>query len=141
MTNSIVTVAQAIQAKIETVATANNIKQVVYGDVDNIDSSIIACVEPDVKDTDHYRIGNVVKRDYRIYVLLYFGFVDNPENNRLNADKLAETLETLLNNDSTLGGLVRNLLVRQVASGYVRKNGVLVRSSRLTITAESSDRI
>ena len=140
-----VEVGLAIKDSLETVATTliptHPIKRVDYGDVDRVTESIQVCIEPETKRTELRSIGRGVTRRFRVYVYIYFSFVTNPEYNRESCDRLAEAIENRLNESPTLGGLVINGMVTEVASGMARKDGMSVRAARITYEAESVDRL
>ena len=140
---SIVEIADRIKAVVEANATTvtPQIKKVVYGDVDVVTDSVTVCVAPDSKSSTLHNSAPTAKRSHTVMVTIYFAFQMDPEYNHRQADVLAETLETILNADHSINGLVTFGMVSALASGYVRKSGELVRTSRLTITAESYDRI
>ena len=138
---TLVDVGMALRSKIESVAVVNKIKRVDYGDVDRVTESIQVCVEPETKRTSLRTVGMGVTREFRVYVFIYFAFVTNPEYNREFCDRLAEVLEGEISKDLTLGGLVINGVVTEVASGQSRKDGIAVRANRLTFEGMVTDRL
>jgi ribosomal protein S8E len=138
---TLVDVGMALRSKIESVAVVNKIKRVDYGDVDRVTESIQVCVEPETKRTSLRTVGMGVTREFRVYVFIYFAFVTNPEYNREFCDRLAEVLEGEISKDLTLGGLVINGMVTEVASGQSRKDGIAVRANRLTFEGMVTDRL
>lgn len=138
---TLVDVGMALKSKIESVAVVNKIKRVDYGDVDRVTESIQVCVEPETKRTSLRTVGMGVTREFRVYVFIYFAFVTNPEYNREFCDRLAEVLEGEISKDLTLGGLVINGMVTEVASGQSRKDGIAVRANRLTFEGMVTDRL
>ncbi len=138
---TLVDVGMALRSKIESVAVVNKIKRVDYGDVDRVTESIQVCVEPETKRTTLRTVGMGVTREFRVYVFIYFAFVTNPEYNREFCDRLAEVLEGEISKDLTLGGLVINGMVTEVASGQSRKDGIAVRANRLTFEGMVTDRL
>jgi hypothetical protein len=54
---------------------------------------------------------------------------------RQQADNVAESVETLIHEDPTLGGTVIHSLVSRIESGYLMRRGSLFRASRLTVEA------
>lgn len=121
--------------------TGTDVVNVFYGDQDIITSTPSVCVEPDNK----HRILNGDRRrtvnEFRIGILIYQGLVTDPQTNRKDADELAEAIETLIHADATFGAnpnqLVIHSLVESIESGYQKKGGSVLRSSRLTVTATS----
>jgi hypothetical protein len=95
------------------------------------------CVEPDHKTNQLKGAPRRIRIDIRNFLLVYFAYVGSPQDNRHAADELAESIETLLHKDATLGGLVIDSMVDDVESGYVTKSGSLVRGSRITFSAQS----
>ena len=138
---TLVDVGMALRSKIESVAVVNKIERVDYGDVDRVTESIQVCVEPETKRTSLRTVGMGVTREFRVYVFIYFAFVTNPEYNREFCDRLAEVLEGEISKDLTLGGLVINGMVTEVASGQSRKDGIAVRANRLTFEGMVTDRL
>ena len=138
---TLVDVGMALRSKIESVAVVNKIKRVDYGDVDRVTESIQVCVEPETKRTSLRTVGMGVTREFRVYVFIYFAFVTNPEYNREFCDRLAEVLEGEISKVLTLGGLVINGMVTEVASGQSRKDGIAVRANRLTFEGMVTDRL
>lgn len=138
---TLVDVGMALRSKIESVAVVNKIKRVDYGDVDRVTESIQVCVEPETKRTSLRTVGMGVTREFRVYVFIYFAFVTHPEYNREFCDRLAEVLEGEISKDLTLGGLVINGMVTEVASGQSRKDGIAVRANRLTFEGMVTDRL
>ena len=140
-----VEVGLAIKSSLEAVAATliptHPIKRVDYGDIDRVTESVQVCVEPETKRTELRSIGRGVARRFRVHVYIYFAFVTNPEYNRESCDRLAEAIESHLNESPTLGGLVINGMVTEVASGMARKDGMSVRAARVTYEAESVDRL
>ena len=138
---SIVAIADSIKAVVEANANTLSIKKVVYGDVDIVTDSVTVCIAPDSKTSTLHNSAPTAKRSHTLLVIIYFAFQTDPEYNHRQADILAENLETILNQDHSINGLVTFGMVSGLSSGYTRKNGELVRTTRLTITAESYDRI
>lgn len=137
----IVALADHVKAVVAANATALSIKKVVYGDINEVTDSVTVCVAPDSKTATLHNSAPTAKNEHVIIVMIYYAFQTDPEYNHRQSDILAEQLEDILNTDHTYGGLVTFGMVTSLASGYTRKSGELVRTSRLTITAESYDRI
>lgn len=117
------------------------LKDVYYGDQDNIPVSPVVCVEPDNKSRVLQRIGRGTNVSFTVYLLLYHSSIRDPQANRRDADRLAENLETLIHNNETANGLVVTSLVSRVESGYATKTNSIMRASRLTVEAESQHRL
>lgn len=139
-TPKLAVITQYVYDKLRTNATDLGLAGVAYGDQDRIPSSPYACVEPDHKGAELNGVPRRTMNVFTIYVLLYYGAVGSNQDNRAEADLLADKVEDLLNADSHMGdastGLVDHCMVVGVDSGYVRKGNSLMRSSRLTLTAQ-----
>lgn len=114
---------------------------VYYGDQQKLPKRITACIEPNTKVTDLTGATRMVDRRYEVFVILYFTAVQSGQLNRREVDTISEEIETHLNVDPRLGGEVIHSYVTELASGYSTKDGALVKSSRLTFTAISKDRL
>ena len=134
-------VADKVKALLVANKTSLGLHSVFYGDQEKLPGNFVACVEPDTKKTEHKGMARTVNREFVLYIILYAASVKSPEINRRDADVKAEDIETLLNQDLTLGGLLLSSKVTEVASGYSTKEGVLVRSNRITFTGTTTDRL
>lgn len=113
---------------------------VAYGDQDRIPVNPYVCVEPDNKNADLNGSPRRTMNTFVIYILVYYSAVGSPQDNRAEADILADAIEDLFNSDSHMGdaptGLVDHCMIASINSGYVKKGNSLMRSSRLTLTAQ-----
>ena len=137
LTDSLVTVVDAVVAKLEAAADDLGLTDVFYGDQELIPRSPAACVETGTKDRSLRGATRRTDNAFTVYVLVYHSEVRSPQSNRRDADVLAESIETLLHQDKTLGGLVTHCYVTRLESGYSRKQNALLRSSRLTFVGEN----
>jgi hypothetical protein len=146
-TDSLVAVTQAIKDKIVTAATNNLLSEIVdpafvfYGDQELLPGYPAVCVEPDAKLRILSGAFRVTDNTFTVYILIYHGEVRNHQTNRKQADELGESLETLVHADATLGGLVTNIYVTEMASGYATKGKTPVRACRLTVTGMTKTRL
>jgi hypothetical protein len=111
--------------------------EVYYGDQIRIPKSPTLCIEPDLKREPLRAAGRQTTVDFTIYFLCYHSEVSNVQQNRRNADLLAESIEDFLNSDPQMGGLVVHCWVSESNSGYSPKPGSLMRTNRLTLSANS----
>lgn len=137
MENNSVVIGEYIMGLIEPIT---GIKKVTYGDTDRILYSVEACIIPYSKDTELAYSGRGVNITISYYVILYFAYEKYPEYNQLECDKLAHTVEAVLNADATLGGRVISSYVTKSESGAIIKD-TMVRANRLTFTVETRDRL
>lgn len=139
LTASLVEFNDALLTKLRTNQGALGINCLFYGDQDRIPGTPCVCLEPDVKSSSLKGAPRRTQVNFVTYLLIYHSEVTSPQDNLRSANVLAEQIETLIHADRTLGGLVIHCMVAATDSGYVRKNNTLMRSSRLTVTAESQD--
>jgi hypothetical protein len=114
---------------------------VFYGDQTRIPCSPCVCVEPGDKKSDLYGAGRMTEVDFTIYFLVYHSEIKAVQFNRRDADALAESICTLLNADGTMGGIAIHSFASEVASGYSTKQNTVMRTSRITFTAKSQERL
>lgn len=138
---TLVQIADAVKDLLEVNKETLGLHSVFYGDQERIPGSMVACVEPDTKKTEHKGMMRQVTREFTVYVILYAASIQSPQINRRDADLMAENIETLLNQDITFGGLLLDSKVTEVASGYSTKEGNLIRSNRITFTGTTTDRL
>lgn len=123
---------------IETLLEANKVtlglQDVWYGDQALVPRTPAVAVEPGTKDV---QLNNAFRRpeaEMTVYILVYHATFGSPQDNRRDADLLAEEIEDLLNNQNQMSGLVIHSYVSRVESGYATKNNTMMRSTRLTFT-------
>lgn len=141
LTGSLVVVTQAVVdcliANADTLGVDSN-KGIFYGDQNQIPITPALCVEPDNKAQDYKGTGTSRYRQiFTVYVLCYHSKVQSPQSNRKDADTMAEKIQAVLHIDRTYGGIVVDMYVSSIASGYAPKEGELMRASRLTLTGQS----
>lgn len=141
LSNSLVELADAIVQILKDNAETLGLQDVCYGDQARIHVTPLACVEPDQKTTTLKGVPRTVDTVFTVYVLLYHAAVASPQINRRDADVTAESVETLLNADARVGDRVIHSMVENLESGYVTRNDVLYRASRITFRARSMDRL
>lgn len=141
LTTSAVEIAQALQAKLQDNSETIGLNAVYYGDQDKLTTAPVACVEPDTKSSEYKGGGRTTNIIVTTYVLVYSNFVRSGQLNRIDADLLAEAVETVINADSLLGGRVTDLLVTHLQSGYATKASNLVRATRITVESKTQARL
>lgn len=141
MSTTLVGLSIAIKELIQSHASSLGIRRVDYGDVDRVHESIQVCVEPENKMTSSRTTGRGVTREFRVHTFIYFSYITNPEYNREFCDRMAESLETILNQDPTMGQRLISGMVTEVASGAATKDGVTVRANRITYSGTTVDQL
>lgn len=137
LTNSTVEICEYWKKKLEIAKEDLGIVDVFYGDQERIPKSPTICIEPDVKRAPIRNAGRQTMPEWTIYFMCYHSEIQAQSSNRRDSDTLAERLEDLLNSDPQMGGLVIHCWVSEVQSGYARKTNALMRSSRITFSANS----
>jgi hypothetical protein len=116
---------------------ANNIALVMYGDQDKVPQVPLVCVEPSEKARDLVGAPRRTEQVFELFILIYFGGLQDTQLNRQQTDQIAEAVETRLHQDSKCAGLVYESHVSRVTSGVANKGGSLMRATRLTFNARS----
>jgi hypothetical protein len=137
LTNSVVAVCDYWKNKLDLKKEDFGISEVYYGDQVRIPKSPTICIEPDLKRAPLRAAGRQTMPDFTVYFLCYHSEVANVQQNRRNADLFAELIEDFLNSDPQMGGLVIHCWVSESTSGYSPKPGSLMRTNRLTLSANS----
>lgn len=112
-----------------------------YGDQERIPTSPAICVEPNEKRSSLYGGGRMTEVTLSVYVLVYHSEVRSLQDNRRDADKLAEDVTDLLNADATFSGRATHCYVTSVQSGYSTKTNTTMRSSRIVFELTSQERL
>lgn len=120
---------------------ALSIHSIFLGDQEKLPGTPVVCVEPDNKTNTLKNATRGIEIQLRVQIIVYTAMLASPEQNRRDADVLAEDIETLLHADAQLGGLVIHSMVDDVASGYASKAGTLVRANKVQFTARSQSRL
>lgn len=115
---------------------------VYYGDQAKLPKRVTVCIEPNTKQTTLKNAQRGVTREFEVFVLVYYTSLNQPgQLNRVDADMIAEELEEHLNANPQMDGKVVHCMVTEVASGYSTKDGTIVKSSRLTFSGMTTDRL
>jgi hypothetical protein len=108
-----------------------------YGDQQKIPLTPALCLEPDEKPRELKGAQRMTRVSFRIHMILYYSHVGSIQDNRRQADKLADAIETLVHTKPTLDGLVIHGMCTDTVSGYVTKDRSMIRASRVTYEALS----
>jgi hypothetical protein len=136
-TDSMITFSQALQALITTNKVALGISDIWFGEQKKITTTPTVEVIPGEKTRTPAGAPRRVTNMFEIFIMVLAGKVQDVQQNLLDADNLAESIETLLHTDPTIGGLVINCLVIRIESGYATRSSTQYRAARLTVTAET----
>lgn len=136
ITGSLVTVADALTAKLVANKESLGIEDVFYGDQNLIPRSPAVCVETGNKARALAGATRRTDNIFVVYILVYHSEIRSPQSNRRAADALAESIETLIHQDPTLGGLVTHGYVTSVEPGYVDRPNTM-RACRITYEGQS----
>lgn len=141
LTDSLVTVTQFYVDLIKTNAATLGIAQlpdgtdysIFYGDQTKIPVTPTVCVESGGKSKTLNGTARQVIVRPQVFIIVYYGKVQDVQVNRKAADQLAEAVELLVHQHSTLGGVAIHSIVSQLTSGYRTVGGTQFRASRLTV--------
>jgi hypothetical protein len=140
LTDRIDVFTQVIYDLIITNKTPLGLADVWYGDEDKVPTT--PCVA--VSSGEKTRVLDGASRrtlvDLTCYLMVYFEKIQGTEQNRKEAETLAEDVEAVLHADSTLGGIVVHSYVSRSEPGYAsrgRSPRALLSVTRLTFTGIS----
>jgi hypothetical protein len=108
------------------------IQDVWYGDQELLPRTPAVCVNPGTKKRQFQGATFRTLNDIETYVLVYFGKIQDVQANLHGATQLADSIETLVHSDLTLGGNVIAVLCTQNEPGMINKAGVWMMGARLT---------
>lgn len=117
--------------------TSLGLQDVWYGDQNTLPKTPSACVETGAKRRTYNGAPRRFQIDFEIYVLLYMERIQDLQKNRAEAETLAESVEAILHQDATMGGLAVDSYVAANEPGYTNRNRALVSTIRLTLYVKS----
>lgn len=122
---------------VNTVKATYGIADTFYGDQVQVGRTPTVCVWASNKRREITGAPRRSHNTLEAYLLVYISKVQDVQLNSLEADLLAENLETELHKDPTLGGLVIHCLVNSIEFGYQTRANTQFRTARLTFQGES----
>lgn len=128
-------VATYIKTLIDTNKVALNVDQVLYGDHNNIPGGITVTVMPGVKSRALERVaspGAGTRNRMITLVSVYCNKTGDEATLSLETDQVAEAVEHLLHQNTTLGGNVIHGFVESWDPGYRFKTGSMFRATQMT---------
>jgi hypothetical protein len=138
LTDSLVVVAQAVQAIVVANKTAWGIQDIYYGDQTLIPRSPAVCIETGEKVRELNGAPRRVLVTLPVYLLVYHNaLMPSSDTQRHDNDLLAETIEAELHNHKDLGGIVVHCYCTALEAGYQLKSGTLWQTTRITLEATS----
>lgn len=114
---------------------------VYYGDQTAFPYSPSVTVEIDEKQVSYESVQRGTGIAFVVYVTIYSGLIDAESINTLEADRLAEKIEDIINQDPTCGGLTLDNLVVLTESSYAQRDNTVYRITRLTLNGRSKHRL
>ena len=143
MSTSLVTFSEYIIGLLKANALTLGVKPVAifYGDQDTVPYSPTICVDPEQKTTEYAAAMRNIDVTFTTHVIIYHSQFTSAADNAVNADRLAESIETLFHTDPTCGGIVLDSHVSQIESGYAQRENTIYRASRLTCVGRSKARL
>jgi hypothetical protein len=136
-TDSAVVFANKTQDIVTSAKSTYGIADIFYGDQIQIGRTPTVCIWASSKRRE---IAGAPRRSHNTleaYLMVYISKVQDVQLNSLEADTLAEGLETELHKDPTLGGLVFHSLVTSIEFGYQTRSNTQFRTARITFQGES----
>lgn len=136
-TDSLVTYALTIQNLIAAAQTDLAISDIWYGEQTKIPRTPAVEVITGQKVRNPAGAPRRVENLFECFVLVQAGQVQDAQLNLRLAEQLAESIETILHTDPTLGGIVFNNTVVRIESGVSTRSKTEFRAARLTVQAKS----
>ena len=141
LTASAEVVATAIFDAIQAQASALGIQQVYYGDQTILPETPCVCVSPGNKLRELQGTTMRTLNTIETYVFVYYGKVQDVQQNLHAAQTLADAIEPVVQADLTLGGTVIWTLCTQNEPGMVNKMGSLMMGNRMTFQSVSKTQL
>lgn len=113
------------------------LQDVWYGDQELLPHTPAACVIPGNKRREFAGASYRTMNTFETYVLIYYGKIQDIQANLHASTAIADSVETLVHSDLTLGGNVISVICTQDEPGMVTKSGVLMVGARLTFESQS----
>lgn len=120
---------------------SSTIQAVWFGDQDRYPTTPCLSVEPGIKARRYKGVPRVYTVGFESYVTVYTERLQDTQQSVKDTLQLAESAETILHADATLGGLVVDSFTSQGDPGYVRRSGTFLTALRLTFSAQSEFRL
>lgn len=136
-TDSLETFAAAIQNLITVNQTSLGIADIWYGQQHKIARTPTVEIITGQKVRTLAGAPRRMKNMFEVFVMVHAGMVQDVQANLHQAGQLAESIETVLHADPTIGGLVINCLVVRTEFGVAERSATQYRAARLTVEAES----
>jgi hypothetical protein len=140
-TDSAEVVATALKAVIDAQATALGIQETFYGDQTILPKTPAVCVSPGNKSREFQGASLMTQNTFETYVYVYFGKIQDVQENLHSAQALADSIEPVVHANMTLGGTVIWTLCIQNEPGMVNKQGSLMMGNRMTFQSSSKTRL
>jgi hypothetical protein len=139
LTDSSEVVANYIYDKLNdpTNKTALGVIDVWYGDQTLLPHTPALCVYPGSKKREFQGATFRTMNTIETYVMVYFGKIQDVQQNLHLATALAESVETLVHSDLRLGGNVIAVLCTSNEPGVINRNGIWITGARLTFESIS----
>jgi|ERR1700760_2459850 len=139
LTDSAEAVANYIYLKLldPTNMTNLGLKAAWYGDQSLLPTTPAVCVAPGNKKREFQGATFRTLNEIETYVWVYYGKIQDVQQNLHSATTLADNIETLVHSDLTLGGNVISVLCTTNEPGMINKSGVWMMGARLTFLSTS----
>jgi hypothetical protein len=141
LTASAEVVASAIKTAIDAQVGALGIASTFYGDQAILPKTPAVCISPGNKTREWQGASLTTMNTFETYVFVYYGKVQDVQQNLHAAQTLADAIEPVVQADVTLGGIVIGTLCIQNEPGMINKAGSLMMGNRMTFQSFSKTRL
>jgi hypothetical protein len=141
LTASAEVIANAIMNAIRAQMASLGIQQVYYGDQTQLPQTPAVCVSPGNKMREFQGASLTTMNTFETYVFVYYGKIQDVQQNLHAAQTLADAIEPVVQTDQTLGGIAIWTLCIQNEPGMINKMGSLMMGNRMTFQSASKTRL
>jgi hypothetical protein len=108
------------------------VRDVFYGDQIKVPRTPAIAVESGITTRVPYEASLRTQNRFPVYILCYYGKIQDIQANRLQSDQLAEAVDVALTTDPRLGGLIVFGYIAAIDPGIAVRSGAMLRATRIT---------
>ena len=116
---------------------AFGVQDVFYGDQVKLQRTPAIAVHPGTMARRLYEASLRTENTFPIFILCYYGKIQDIQTNELASDQLAETVVDVLHANFQLGGLIVNGHASLIDPGVAVRSGAMLRTTRITFDCMS----
>lgn len=141
LTDNIVTVADAVKARLESNATSLGLKGVWYGETKLIPYTPAVSVNVNYKNRELIQTARTTKVTFELEIYIFHSALDAPGVTKRDCDLKSEEVEAVLHTEPTYGGILIHSFVYNTAPGYYQAGAKMLRTSKIRWQGVSKTRL